>query len=155
MSIGKRNRSAGIGWELECIKDLKEIGFTHVVSTRSESRNRDDQKIDLMNKDELKNGRLPYNFQCKNVMGKLDYLKVLESMPQDIPPVILHKYTQKSGKIFVTKRKVAILDISVFSRLLNKAEKYEKGFNLLSEYFDSISEEEKIKLDKKLKILGL
>lgn len=32
---------------------------------------------------------------------------------------------------------------------------YEKGFNILMEYFDSISDEEKPKVDKLLKKLGL
>jgi len=34
-------------------------------------------------------------------------------------------------------------------------EKYKKGFNILMEYFDSISDEEQPKVDKLLKAVGL
>jgi hypothetical protein len=38
---------------------------------------------------------------------------------------------------------------------VNFGNKFEKGFNILMEYFDSISDEEKEKVDRKLKRLGL
>jgi hypothetical protein len=41
------------------------------------------------------------------------------------------------------------------SKMKNDLKKYKKGFNILYEYFDSISDEEKPKVDKKLKRLGL
>ena len=34
-------------------------------------------------------------------------------------------------------------------------QKYQQGFNILMEYFDSISDEEKPKVNKKLKKIGL
>lgn len=38
---------------------------------------------------------------------------------------------------------------------LKKLRNYKKGFEILNEYFDSIEDEEKPKVDKKLKRLGL
>lgn len=37
----------------------------------------------------------------------------------------------------------------------SKSNKFEKGYEILAEYFDSISDEEKPKVDKQLKRLGL
>lgn len=38
---------------------------------------------------------------------------------------------------------------------LDEFKKYQKGFNILMEYFDSIADEEKPKVNKRLKRLGL
>lgn len=39
--------------------------------------------------------------------------------------------------------------------LIDEIEKYKAGFNILIEYFDSIAEEEKPEVHKRLKELGL
>ena len=39
--------------------------------------------------------------------------------------------------------------------LMKEKDKYEKGFNILYEYFDSISDEEKPKVSKQLNKIGL
>ena len=39
--------------------------------------------------------------------------------------------------------------------LQSEKNKYEKGFNILMEYFDSISEEERESVDRRLSNLGL
>lgn len=69
----KRNVRAGGSYERECRDDFRKIGYSHLVTTRSESKSRDGQKIDLMNKDEHLNGRFPYNVQCKNSCGIINY----------------------------------------------------------------------------------
>lgn len=109
-----RARSVGHTWERDCGNILKEIGFEHICTTRAESRSRDNQKIDLMNKDEHKHGRLPYNIQCKKLVmaikGKnftypdFAYPDLLNSMPQGEPEinVIFHEMTEKraNGKFY-------------------------------------------------------
>jgi hypothetical protein len=42
-----------------------------------------------------------------------------------------------------------------FFELVEELEKYKKGYEAMMEYFDSIPEDEKPKLDLKLKTLGL
>lgn len=69
----KRNVRAGHDYERDCRDDYRKIGYTHVVTSRSESKSRDDQKIDLMNEDEHLNGRFPYNVQCKNSCEIINY----------------------------------------------------------------------------------
>lgn len=122
------SRQRGHSWELACIKLLKAIGWTHLVSTRSESRNRDNQKIDIMNANEDKNGRIPINVQAKNYSTRLDYPKVLGEMPQDGDQinVIFHKYTEKAGKNFMTKGTYAILELDDFIKIFDMAYNLEK-----------------------------
>lgn len=119
---GKRNRSAGNSWEREVAQILREIGFPHVVTTRAESRIRDAQKVDLINRDEFKNGRLPYNIQAKNVKGHIQYGKVLAEMPtdSDIINVIFHKQTVAHNGRFVTRDKFAILKMDDFLKLIQQ-----------------------------------
>jgi hypothetical protein len=95
-----RNRVAGHNYERTCKNLLIEAGFPHVVSTRSESRSRDADGIDLINKDEGINGRLPYNIQCKNYTTHLKYFEVLKRIPKipGIINVIFHKLTTNKGK---------------------------------------------------------
>lgn len=115
-----RNRNAGNGFERTIAEKLRTLGFVHVVTTRSESRSRDGQGIDLMNKDEDKVGRLPYNIQCKNMCSKVDYHKLLNSMPK-VPNsinVVFHKFTEKRGTTFHPKGQYAILNLDDFMQIM-------------------------------------
>lgn len=115
--MSKRNRTAGHKWELKCVDKLKHL-YPYIVSTRSESRSRDAQKIDLINKDELKNGSLPIQVQCKTMAKGVNYTRLMSEMPEG-ENVVLHQYTRKSqnGR-FITKGEYAIIDIDFFTELL-------------------------------------
>ena len=67
--MANRNRTAGHKWELEVIKDIKEIGYTEAVSSRYSSRETDDAGIDICNTDNLA-------IQCKNTSKNIDYHKI-------------------------------------------------------------------------------
>lgn len=119
-----RNRRAGHGYELLCRDLFRKIGFEHVVTSRSESRSRDDQKVDLINRDEYKNGRLPYNVQCKNVSRRIEYEKLLAELPQTegVINVILHKMTTNKGRnnrsgVFVPVGTYALMSKRDFLRM--------------------------------------
>ncbi len=126
---GKRNRVAGSNWERELAQLFRDIGYPHVITTRQGSRLRDSQKIDLMNSDESKYGRLPYNVQAKNVKGHLQYAKVIEELPKDpgIVNVVLHKQTNKVNNRFVCTGKYAILHMEDFVNMLKKLKNNESG----------------------------
>lgn len=157
MTNGKRNRNAGHSFELEMADALRKAGFPNVVTSRSENRSRDAQKIDLVNKDEAKNGRLPYNVQCKNSVGKLSYQKLLSELPKNegIINVLLHKQTEKATTRFITRDKFAILYLNDFFKMVELLDKYKKGFTLLQNHFDFIPDTDKVTIDKELKTLGL
>ncbi len=122
MTNGKRNRAAGHGWERLIVQTLRDIGFPHVVTSRSESRSRDNQKIDIVNKDELKNGRLPYNIQAKNMVGTVKYPITLSELPKDanIINVIFHRQTKKNGNRFNHVDDFAILYLKDFIELMRE-----------------------------------
>jgi hypothetical protein len=119
---GKRNRTAGHNFEAWLAKVFRWIGFQHVITTRSGSRLRDSQKIDLMNSDESLCGRLPYNVQAKNVIDRVKYDKLLEELPRinGIINVVVHNRTEKLGTRFVTKGQYAILTLDDFLLLVQQ-----------------------------------
>lgn len=125
MTNGKRNRSAGHKWERQLAESFRLIGFPHVVTTRSESKSRDDQKIDLMNVDEGKNGRFPYNIQAKNSTISLKYMKILSEMPKgEGLNVIIHNQTKKQGTRFITQGQYAILSLEDFMYMVKMIRSY-------------------------------
>lgn len=123
---GKRNRSAGHKWERKCVHEFIRIGFPHVVTSRSENRSRDAAKIDLVNKDELVNGVLPYSIQCKTLSTAAPYPKLLSEMG-DIAgaiKVVLHKQTKKSeGGKFVESGRYACLYMDDLLNLIEENNK--------------------------------
>lgn len=121
---GKRNRSAGHGFETSTAAKLREIGFPHVVTCRSESKSRDDCGVDLINKNERVNGKLPYNIQCKNTTERPHYDRLLAGMPleADAINVIFHKYTRRAGDRFHPIGHYAILEMGDFLELIRKLE---------------------------------
>jgi hypothetical protein len=119
--MSSRNRSAGHGWELEMARFFRELGFPHVVTTRSESRSRDASKVDLMNKEERTNGQFVFNVQAKNMVGHVKYAKLLDEMPKEdgIINVVAHKQTQKneSGR-FMGRGKYIIMNMDDFKSIV-------------------------------------
>jgi hypothetical protein len=117
---GKRNRSVGHRWERDCARAYRECGHPHVVTTRSESKARDDTGIDLMNKDEFKNGLLRDAPQCKCTLKNPDYHKLITELPEELGmPVVLHRKTEKQGKIFRVVGEYAIIRVEDFFKLIS------------------------------------
>lgn len=125
--MSNRNRREGHEWERQCVKALKDL-YPDIATARLCNRYRDGQKVDLVNKDESISGRLPFNFQCKNLASRVDFVEVLSEMP-DIPGisnVILHKKTKKVGTKFVTEGKYAVMYLPDFFELLKELERLKK-----------------------------
>jgi len=155
---GNRNRNAGHQLERDLVLIMREVGFPHTVTSRVESKRRDDAKVDLMNKDEGENGRLPYNIQAKNLCtGSINHHKLLAEMPRGKEiNVIIHNQTKKSdGGRFITQGQFAIMDSTAFFRMAKVIENQKKAFELLNSYFDSIPKEDQVFIHEQLKILGL
>ena len=60
---GKYCREKGNNYERKIAKELNELGFD-VVTSRSESKNTDNNKVDLIDK----SNKLPLNIQLKKVL---------------------------------------------------------------------------------------
>lgn len=145
--MSTRNREAGHKYERDIVKALVAIGFPHVVTSRSESRSRDNVKIDLCNKDEYKNGRLRCNIQCKSLtdhptdtkkVEKVKYRELLKEIEvmEGIMNVVLHRHTVRRGSRFVNAGEYAFMYQADFLSLLEESEKYRK---LRQEILDSDS----------------
>lgn len=133
--MSSRNRTAGHNWEREIVLRLKSIGFSYASTSRLESKARDDQKVDIINKDEYTNGRLPYNIQAKNVAGPVRYHDVLEeqSVIPGIINVVFHKQTKKQGSKFTKIGEYAILHLTDFLALIKERnERSNAGKQLVS-----------------------
>jgi hypothetical protein len=120
---GKRNKSAGSNYERQVVNRLKDIGYSDVGTSRNNSRARDAAKIDVVNCNEDKNGRLPYNIQVKTLAKPAPYGKLLDEMPKDGPEinVIFHKQTKKAenGR-FYEKGQYAILKLDDFYAIIKR-----------------------------------
>lgn len=130
---GKRNREAGLEFERYRAEQYRALGYPNAVTTRSESKSRDDQKIDIMNRDEWQNGRLPYNEQCKCTTGTLPYAKLLSELPSvpGVINVVTHRQTKKmtegrfKGK-FLIQGEYAIMSLDDFNTLVAIRRQQEK-----------------------------
>jgi hypothetical protein len=156
MTSGKRNKAAGHGWELTCVKLLKSIGFLYAATSRLVSRLRDSQKVDITNIDEDAYGRLPYNIQCKNLSKACNYPKLLAELPKGKEiNVVFHKQTKKVGTRFMPLGEYACLYLSDFILMMKERKAYKEAFEILNNYFDSIPDEEKSEVNASLTLLGL
>lgn len=68
---GKYCRNKGHNYELKIAKELNELGF-NMVTSRSESKRTDDNKIDLI---DLSN-KLPINIQLKKTSATPSYFNI-------------------------------------------------------------------------------
>lgn len=154
----KRNINAGHDFEQAVASDLKVI-YPNIATSRACNRVRDGEKVDLVNKDELKHGRLPYNFQLKNVCGGVNYLGIHVTMPRDLPHVhnvVLHNYTIKkttsTGKTqFVTAGTFAIMNYKDLRYLL----KIRKAYEILSDRIDALPPAVKEEVENEISKLEL
>lgn len=126
-----RNKNAGHSYERTLRDIFRNLGFVHLVTSRSESKSRDANKIDLINSDEHINGRFPYNIQAKNSANTICYHDIFagcektvtikkgpkagEKVTKTFPPmsviegvinVIIHKMTEKTIKQNVVDGKI-------------------------------------------------
>lgn len=73
VSIGKRNKQRGNEYERRIAKELTEIGFD-VVTSRSESKSADANKVDLIDRSD----KLPCKIQLKRSISTPSYFKIRE-----------------------------------------------------------------------------
>ena len=72
-SLGKRNRQRGNEYERRIVKELNDLGF-NTVTSRSESKRADDNKVDIIDL----NHKLPVALQLKRVTSTPSYFKIRE-----------------------------------------------------------------------------
>lgn len=81
----KRQRSRGYSknkgnrYEAQIAKELRELGFTGVKTSRSESKSTDDNKVDIVDAEH----KLPVNIQIKKTQAIPSYFKIREESTVD------------------------------------------------------------------------
>lgn len=80
----KNSRQRGNNYERQIAKELREIGYTGVVTSRSESKALDNMKVDLTDT----TGLLPCNIQLKKTIKTPDYFAIKEDAPIDKPFIV-------------------------------------------------------------------
>jgi predicted AAA+ superfamily ATPase len=114
---GAYNRTRGQRAEQRVVNELKSLGFTEVVSSRSESKATDDNKIDIIDKAQ----KLPFglNIQVKHQIQTPQYFKIRsESTAPNETFVILWDKQEPREKNIITVGRCAIMDIDLFYKLI-------------------------------------
>lgn len=77
-SLGARNRARGNNYERQIAKELRELGF-NVVTSRSESKRVDNNKVDLIDLD----NKLPCAIQLKKTTSTPAYFTIRDESTVD------------------------------------------------------------------------
>lgn len=117
----KNNKRRGSDYERQIAKELREIGFEGVVTSRSESKAMDDMKIDLIDKE----NKLPFYSQIKRCIKYPNYIEIRKQCPLKDKEFVLFWNIQKAtDSTFRSDGEVVILDKNFFYKLI-KNHKYE------------------------------
>lgn len=102
-------RKKGHKYELQIAKLFKELGFSACVSSRSESKRTDDEKIDLC-------FTAPFQAQCKAVERLGNLHSVLDEMPKrkNLWNVVFHKRSRQGTVVAMAEEDfVAIVKLLI------------------------------------------
>ena len=112
---GSYNRNRGHRAEQKIVKELKDLGFTGVVSSRSESKSTDDNKVDIIDKD----NKLPCYIQIKHTLQTPQYFAIREesTVPNEEFCIIWDKQKKCETNI-VTVGSAVIMDKQLFYKLI-------------------------------------
>ena len=81
----KKSKTKGNSFELEVINRLKEIGYSGCVSSRSQNKMADANKIDIIDM----NGELPVNIQNKYTANTPNYYAIREACSDKSKPFVV------------------------------------------------------------------
>lgn len=113
----KRSRARGVAYEQQIARELRELGFEGVVTSRSESKAMDDNKIDLIDK----NGQLFFYPQLKRTGKCPNYFVIEEQCPlKDKPFVIFWNYQKPTEKTFRSAGEIVMIKKDFFYELIKK-----------------------------------
>lgn len=120
----KRSKAKGNNFELEVAAKLKEIGYSGCVSSRSQDKRADANKVDIVDME----GQLPVNIQCKYMANTPNYFAIRDACTDKSKPfaVVWKKATNDGSNSPGT---VAILDADYFYHLL----RVEQQYNLMTQ----------------------
>ena len=119
---GSYNKNRGNEYERKIAKELKELGF-NTVTSRSESKRTDDNKIDIIDLD----SNLPCFIQLKRTIQTPNYLNIREESSVDNEKfVIIWSKQEKKEVNICSKGEIVLMDKKLFYELIKP---YAKGEN--------------------------
>lgn len=111
---GKNNKRKGNKFELEVIHELKEIGYTDCVSSRSKDKTADANKIDIVSE------QLPVNIQCKYTSNTPNYFGIRDACTDKSKPfTVIWKKTGEDGH--KSPGTIAMIPFEYFLDLISKS----------------------------------
>lgn len=111
---GKYCREKGHTYERKIAKELNELGF-NVVTSRSESKSTDDNKVDLIDL----NKQLPVQIQLKKTSNIPNYFKIRSESTVDPTEFCIIWAKQESRETnMITVGEVALIDKQMLYKLL-------------------------------------
>lgn len=114
-SVGARNKQKGSEYERKIAKELRELGFDGVVTSRSESKTVDNNKVDLIDTE----GKLPVFIQLKRTQTTPQYFKIREESTVDPEKFVLIWNRQEKANVnFVSVGEVVMMDKNLFYELI-------------------------------------
>lgn len=119
---GKYSRNKGHRYEQIIAKELRELGFPGVVTSRSESKKMDDMKVDIIDLDK----RLPFNAQLKCTSNTPSFFKIQSQCPLKDKPFVLFWNSQKvkEGNINMSSEgELVMIPKEFFYELIKKYKK--------------------------------
>lgn len=120
--LGARNKAKGNEYERKIAQELRELGFEGVVTSRSESKAMDNNKIDII---DTKN-QLPCNIQIKKTVNTPQYFKIREESTVDPKSFVLIWNRQEKANVnFMSVGQVVMMDKSLFYELIKPYTKSE------------------------------
>lgn len=156
---GSRNRLAGKAYEEEIIRTIDATGlFPNLGRTEEINKGLDKKKLDIVPIDKTLVDEFEYKIQAKSTTRVVQYNRLLKELRDNFGgiPVILHKKTERvSDDRFLTEGRYAMLYQQDFLEIIADLKRFKEGYSLLSEYWDSISDEEQRVAHKRLSALGL
>lgn len=108
----KKSKVKGGLWEAEVVKLLKDIGYEGVCRAAGESKNLDNNKVDIADL----NNELELAIQCKQTQNLPNWFTIRESCPDSRPMAIFWKKPAEENSI--SKGKLAIVELDFFLKLL-------------------------------------
>lgn len=81
----KYSKTKGSRYEQQIAKELRDLGFSGVKTSRQESKSTDDNKVDIIDTE----GKLPLNIQLKKTLVAPQYFKIREESTVDPDTFVL------------------------------------------------------------------
>ena len=113
----KSARRKGHEFERKIAQELRDLGYTGVVTSRSESKSMDDKKVDLIDTE----NRLKCLLQLKSTQATPNYFKIREECPiKDAPFCIIWRKIKPTQSTFRSDGELVMLDKDFFYKLIQK-----------------------------------